>query len=203
MITNFNTYRKYITESVDHTSEVETLLQERGIEILETKQDLGRFTEVWLKSKKGKLYKMFDSAGIEVGPTQSVYLVFWDWIVKEGGVDPIGDPLVFVGAPAKGYANVLKAIKEIERFDTLEGTLVLYDKAEAKFNISKPDTENRQIVYLENRYIKDVNTFLEEMLRKVGNFHMTWYFKDDAIYTVKYNKSSEDYKVQKIESTFR
>jgi len=196
MIRDYNTYRKYIIEGLDPSFELEHYLQERGIEILKLEKDksnLDYLEGMWVKSKAGKIYRMINFHGVETldKDYESLYLVYWDWAIRAGGLHPLDKDVSFVALPYIGGRKGMsfeKCVSEIQRIDLLKGVLATYDKtSDAPYDPFNVKTDNRQIAFIEDIYTSDLKTFTTELIRKVKVFYRAWYFKDGEVFIIYYN----------------
>jgi hypothetical protein len=203
MIRNFKTYRKYITESLDRES-LGQYLQERGLELLKEEGEVeGNWIDtIWFRSKKGLLYKVYGFS-VDALESQSVYLTYWDWASREGGMDPYNRDPGFVAVPTFGPMSFKKAVERVQQIDNKDGVYVLYqvsDKGpEKKFDPTNPTWTSKREVFIESKYLTDLETFKKEALRKIGDFHRCWYFKDGLIYLIYKDYKTNDYDVKVVE----
>lgn len=183
MINNLKTYRKYrIFESVLE-DDLETYLQERGIEILKIEETFNtQKPTYWIKSKADKIYKL------EKISEQKYILSYWDWLIKEGGLNPINKHTDFVAVPHYIEMSIDKCIFHIRSLDKQDGVIVMYQINKIKNPTFQYD-HIRKDIFMETEYLENIEKFLENLLKKIGSFYRTWYFQDGKRYSIKIDDS--------------
>ena len=199
---NYFAYRKdKINESI---FVVEQYLQERGIEIVKREadgSDLDYLTALWIKSPKGKIYRIVNFHGEDLH--QTLYLVYWDWAIKSGGINPIKEDVSFVAVPHiidKDSRNIpfKRCVDIILKNDNFDGIIAAYDSTgDSPFNPFDAKLNNRKTAYIEEKYIENVDKFMTKMFETVGDFYRTWFFKSGEIFVISVHKNRK-YTVQKI-----